>query len=55
MQFVDQSLRKASSLPNTVDYKLNGSLLISQEIDKKRRFDVGVGARYEFFSEAMCN
>lgn len=55
MKFVDQAFRKLSSLPNAVDYELNGGLLIPKEIDKERRFDVCIGARYEFFGEAMYN
>ena len=55
VKFVDQALCKFPRFPNAVDHKLNGGLLVPEEIDEKGRFDVCVGARYEFFSEAVRN
>ena len=41
---------------STVSYthlKLDGRFLVPKQIDEARRFDVGVGARNEFFRETM--
>jgi hypothetical protein len=52
---VDQPLGKFSIFRDAIDDKLNRRFLVSQQVNKARRLNVGIGSGHEFFCETMRN